>query len=188
MSANTCGYKVIVKGKKNACYAFFGSMPYFDEKIINSESGNEEEYTLKFQGYCNWTVDYNCGHWNGGIPVKLPEDYSEAEQEAENKYGYIIVQERSKMFKVEVWCNSVDLDDPMGYTYEHYINGERILDLCPDELVFEGYEEDMEDPDIEMVLDQINFMSPEEISEEFGVDLPKIKEILETAGINYGDE
>ena len=188
--ANTCGYKVIVKGKKNACYAFFGSMPYFDEKIINSESGTEEEYTLKFQGYCDWDVDSNCGPWNGGFPVILPENYLEAEQEAENKYEDIIVQERSKMFEVEVWCNSMDLDDPEFYTYEHYISGKPILDLCPDELEFEGQEE-MEndfDPEIEMVLEMIDSMSPEEIIEEYGVDPEKVKEILETAGINYEDE
>ena len=186
---NTSEYRVIVKGRKNACYAFYGSMSNIDEKGIGVESGDEEDYTLKFQGYCEWDVDSDCGPWDGDFPVTLPEDYLEAEREAEDKYRGIIVQERSKLFEVEVWCNSMDIDDPEFYTYEHYNSGKPVLDLCPEELEFEGQEEmENSDPEIEMVLDLINSISPEEISEEYGVDLDKVKEILETAGIDYEGE
>lgn len=47
-----------------------------------------------------------------------------AEALTEDDFWYNTVQERSKMFQVEVQCNSEDIDDPYGGYYEHYINGQ----------------------------------------------------------------
>jgi hypothetical protein len=140
--ANCCSYKVIVKGKKNACYAFFGSMPCMDGKQISREFGTDENYTVKFNGGCKWSVDAYCTPWQGNFPVKLPEDAKEACNEAWEKYRDKSVQERSKMFEVEVMCNSADIDDydpefGLGELYEHYINGEDVGGECPDDLVIE---------------------------------------------------
>lgn len=140
--ANICSYKVIVKGKKNACYAFFGSMPCYDDKYILEEEGTNESCTVRFDGNCKWSVDSYCNPWTGGFPVILPDDPDEAMEEAENKYWYNTVQERSKMFGVEVWCNSADVEDydPDEGPYqifEHYINGEPAGGECPEELVIE---------------------------------------------------
>ena len=120
--ANYCDYKVIVKGKKNACYAFFGSMSCCDSKWVIDESGTDDDYTLLFEGNCKWAVDAYCTPWDGPFPVELPKDYQEAYNEAEENYWYNTVRERSKMFNVEVLCNSADVEDYFedAEIYEHY--------------------------------------------------------------------
>jgi hypothetical protein len=156
--ANICQYKAKVKGKRNACYAFFGSMSCSDGKWINEENGTDDETILIFEGYCKWSVDCYCKPWKGAFPVEIPDNYNQAYEEAENKYWYHTVQERSKMFDVEVWCYSVDTDDPYAFLeglddiadeiladlgdmplglYEHYDSGKEIHDDCPEEIKFE---------------------------------------------------
>ena len=139
--ANCCGYKVIVKGKKSGCYAFFGSMSSMDYKDIVEESGTDECYTLRFEGDCKWYVDCYCNPWTGEVPVQLPEDADDAYQEGEDKYWYHTVRDRSAMFEVEVWCNSADIedyDDRPREIYEHYFCGQPRKSLCPDELRITG--------------------------------------------------
>jgi len=145
--ANCCEYKVIVKGKKNACYAFFGSMSCMDYKDIVSETGTDEDCILRFEGNCKWSVDSYCEPWNGTFPVDIPENYEEAYQLAENKFWYHTVEERSKMFEVEVFCNSADIEDyedePIEY-FEHYISGVYQYCECPVELRIGSGDEDEE--------------------------------------------
>lgn len=148
--ANYCDYKVIVKGKKNACYAFFGSMSCVEEKWIVEEDGTDTAYTIQFEGNCKWAVDAYCTPWDGEFPVILPEDADEAMAVAEEKYWYNTVKERSKMFEVEVWCNSADVEDydpNMGpfEIFEHYINGESVGGECPDELHIDDHDQDDDD-------------------------------------------
>ena len=66
------------KGKKNACYAFFGSMSCVEEKWIVEEGGTDEAYTVQFEGNCKWAVDAYCTPWDGEFPVILPENADEA--------------------------------------------------------------------------------------------------------------
>ena len=134
--ANICEYKVIVKGKKNACYAFFGSMPWMDYKDIVEEKEDNGVWTVKFEGDCKWSVDCYClDPWKGDTPVVLPEDPDEALSEAADKYYRQTVQERSEMFNVEVWCNSADIEDEdTRQVFEHYINGESVRVKRPAEL------------------------------------------------------
>ena len=114
--ANVCEYHIKVKGTKSSCYALFDSMNVLDDKWINEEHGTDSEYTMVFQGDCKWAVDY------GDTPLK----------------------EKSELFHVEVWCNSIDIDEPMGIFCEHYLLGEkdriRYADM-PDEIKMEEYEE-----------------------------------------------
>ena len=152
--ANYCEYNVIVKGRKNACYAFFGSMSCLDSKEIFDESGTDDDYTVKFNGNCKWSVDSYCTPWNGEFPVSLPEDADEAYEAGEELYWYNTVQERSKMFGVEVWCNSADVEDYTVHPFElfeHYLCGDDMgsdysgfneSGLCPDELRIYGIDED----------------------------------------------
>lgn len=150
--ANYCEYKVIVKGKKNGCYAFFGSTSCLDDKYVVEESGTDDEYIMRFEGNCKWAIDAYCTPWNGEFPVELPEDYEEAYQTGEDLYWYNTVYERSMMFGVEVICNSADVEDydpaegPCEL-YEHYKDGKPIWDECPPELRIKGYwdEEDCYD-------------------------------------------
>jgi hypothetical protein len=133
--ADYCDYKVIVKGKKNACYAFYGSMPCYDDKWIESKSGTDDDYTLYFQGNCKWAVDYSCGLYKGSLPIDLPENADAAYAMGENHYIGFTVKERSRMFNVEVLCNSADEEiGILGAFFEHYKNGEKINDECPEEL------------------------------------------------------
>ena len=132
--ANICKYKVIVKGRKNACYAFLGSMSVLDGKEIVEESGADMNYTLRFEGTCKWAVDAYCTPWDGEFPVILPEDADEAMAVAEEKYWYNTVKERSKMFEVEVLCNSADIDESICEEFEHYSNGISVPGECPEEL------------------------------------------------------
>ena len=140
--ANICEYKVKVKGMKNACYAFFGSMSAMDYKDMDKQSGSGLNFELVFSGNCKWSVDFNCKKWNGDFPVEIPADADDAFLEAQNKYWYYTVQERSKMFEVEVWCNSCDTDgEPDIAIYEHYKNGEPVTDELPSELKIDGTSE-----------------------------------------------
>lgn len=132
--ANICKYKVIVKGRKNACYAFMGSMSTLDNKWVEEESGSDDDYTLRFEGDCKWSVDSYCQPWEGECPVELPEDAEDAQYEAEEKYWYKTVRDRSRMFAVEVLCNSADVDYPVQEYFEHYISGEDVGGDCPEEL------------------------------------------------------
>lgn len=144
--ANICEYKVIVKGRKNACYAFFGSMSCLDDKWIAEETGTQEQCTIRLEGNCKWAVDAYCRPWEGETPVVLPEDAENAMTEGENKYWYYTVRDRSRMFGVEVWCNSADIEDydpDLGpcEVFEHYICGENAGGFCPEALRIQAEEE-----------------------------------------------
>lgn len=132
--ANVCEYKITVKGKKNACYAFFGSMSVLDCKLIEAKSGTDDDYSMTIHGDCQWAVDWQCTPWSGAYPVSLPEDANAAMNLAEEQYWYKTVRDRSKMFGVEVLCNSADKDDGGVEIFQHYRCGEDIGGECPDEL------------------------------------------------------
>jgi len=140
--ANSCEYHVIVKGKRNNCYAFYGSMSALDYKEIDWEEGTDNNYEMKFSGNCKWSVDSYCSDkYEGPFPAFIPEDYLEAEDYAEDHYWYNTVELRSKMFDVEVKCNSADIEyDPENIEnyYEHWKSGEKLGGKCPDELYIES--------------------------------------------------
>lgn len=104
--ANRCMYKMVVRGKKNACYAFYaGQLHYVQD--INYEGGSDENYKIRFSGECKWTVDSYCVRYDGE-PVELPEDCDEAMKYAK-EVGNINVEGRAKMYSVSVIYNSTDL-------------------------------------------------------------------------------
>ena len=162
--ANICDYKIKVKGKKNACYAFFGSMPCYGDKWIESESGTLDDYTIVIKGDCKWGVNCYARHWDGEYPVHIPEDPQAACQEGEDKYWYYFLIDKSQMFNVEIWCNSIgededidiyeeleyldslsgdeaDIPEPLHipglFCYEHYLNGNEVDDVvnAPEEII-----------------------------------------------------
>ena len=145
--ANYCDYKVIVKGRRNACYAFFGSMSCLDDKSIVEETGTDAACTLRFAGNCKWSVDAYCAPWDGPCPVALPDNAFDAMALAEEKYHYHTVQSRSRMFAVEVLCNSADVEDydpDLGpyQIFEHYLCGQPADGDCPEVLRIRPDEED----------------------------------------------
>ena len=125
--ANICEYNVLVKGKKNGCYAFYGSMPVLDDIQILEEKGTDDNYEMRFNGDCKWSVDSYCTTRKENGPVSdLPEDYEEAYDYGQDRWGFT-VQDRSEMYDVEVYCNSADVedyDDEPYQIFEHYIKGE----------------------------------------------------------------
>lgn len=49
-----CEYKAIIKGKKNACYAFMGSMPAFEGVAVYVEKGSDAEYYIRIGSECKY--------------------------------------------------------------------------------------------------------------------------------------
>ena len=141
--ANICKYHIKVKGAKNACYALFGGMNVLDDKWIEEEHGTDSDYTMVFQGDCKWAVDMYTEPYDNPTEIPIP-DGSDAAEEFGNDFRGVTLKDKSKLFHVEVWCNSVDIDDPMGISCEHYLFGEidhiRYADM-PDEIKMEEYEE-----------------------------------------------
>lgn len=143
--ANFCEYNIIVKGKKNACYAFLGSMTAVEEITIHEESGTYDDYVIRFNGCCKGGVDAYCDIRAEEYPIVLPEDFKEAYAEAQSKYMNKSVQDRSKMFNVEVLCNSADVDDydpeyGPNEMFDHYINGVQVFGgKRPKELRISGW-------------------------------------------------
>lgn len=108
--ANKCRYKMIVKGERDACYAFYSGQ-YCYSQGIDYENGSDEEYELVFSGECKWSVDYGCRS----------------------------IQKRSEMYDIEVMCNSCDIDgDSETASYVHYSNGLPVASEIPEELQFKG--------------------------------------------------
>lgn len=131
--ANDCYYKMIVKGKKNACYAFMGGQHRYYQDI-EREEGTNEDYEIMFSGSCKWTVDQYTEDYTGKTPVEIPDDPEKAEEEAGNNAGYNI-RSRSAMYNVEVMCNSHD-EFESDCQYEHYKNGRPVASDVPEELRF----------------------------------------------------
>ena len=153
-------YKIMVKGPRNACYAFMGSTKSIEEPKIISETVNDKETILVFYVKNHFPIDMYCKDFTDNKPVALPDDKDVAFQEAKNKYWHYVLRERSEMFNVEVWCNGgstevcdnaitgalydgeitvEDLKDYIfdPYIYEHYNCGNVIYDTCSDEVKIE---------------------------------------------------
>lgn len=56
--ANYCDYKGILKGPKNACYGAFGYLEAYDDKQIVQEFSTPDNYTLRFEGNCKWSMQH----------------------------------------------------------------------------------------------------------------------------------
>lgn len=140
--ADDCNYKIIVKGKKNACFAFYHSTnAYIDAKDIVEENGTDDDYALCFEGSCRGGLDAYCTPIRNAKPVKIPENIEEIEDFAMNYLG-ITPKSRSKVFEVEILCNwYIDgyEEEPGCRGFEHYLNGEKVKGRCPKELKFEFY-------------------------------------------------
>ena len=140
--ADLCEYKFIIKGKKNACYAFFGSQIYADEKEIVKESGTDENYTLCFCGDCKWAPNFSDNDWNTEAPIVIPEDPIEAMEQMDcMDYG---VPSRSKAFQVEVigcWSPEEEFVEYFHYINGEYKNDEDLIESSFDDDFDEGFEE-----------------------------------------------
>lgn len=145
--ANLCKFKIIVKGRANACAAFYTSTPSYGLTIVE-ERGTEDDHYLRFEGSCKWAVDYCSKKWDGPCPVTLPAGIREAGAKAMRDYSDYSMQDRSRMFRVEVLCNSADLDNYDGAYFVHYKNGATIFDKAPEELAIRAeycFDEEQED-------------------------------------------
>ena len=121
--ANICVYKIQVCGKKNACYALFGSINMLEDKEILEESGTDDEYLLAFKSACKWSVDQYTEQDDSPKAEDIPENEDDAIKYGE-RYTGVPLSDKSRIFDVEVWCNSIDIDDPVELYNNHYIAGE----------------------------------------------------------------
>lgn len=129
--ANICLYKVKVKGRKKVCYKLIDMMPLYSyEKIIISEEGTDDDFTLVFSGDCKWGMNYRT------VPLENPAPLSEAEIDAieDGRYWGVNLCEKSILLQCEIFCNSKDIDDSCYSVYEHYDKGKTVDDECPKEL------------------------------------------------------
>lgn len=142
--ADICDFKVIVKGKKNACYAFYYSTKYLEYKEILDESGTDDSYNLFFEGSCKWGMDMYCVPEDNPQPVEIPEDFDELEDFGIGYYSST-VKDRAVLFGLEVLCNwTVEgYEEELGEgNFEHYKGAEEIYDECPQKLLFDCYDGD----------------------------------------------
>ena len=153
-------YKIMVKGLRNACYAFMGSTKAIDEPKIIYETVDDKETIIVFYVKNHFPIDMYCKNFTGDKPITFPNYKYVAFQESKSKYFHYTVQERSTMFNVEVWWNGgstevcdnaiagalydgdIKLEDLKDYIfdpyiYEHYNCGNVIYDTCPDEVKIE---------------------------------------------------
>lgn len=139
--ANICEYHILVRGRRNACHALFGGQSVLDEKWITNESGSDEDCSLVFQGTCKWYVDAYTSPYLGSPELTIPADPQDAELFGEGFWG-VSLQEKSRLFDVEVWCNSIDIDSPVAIFSNHYICGESndvSYEDMPQEIVLPHY-------------------------------------------------
>ena len=144
--ANICSYRIQVKGKKQACYAFYGSIPVLDSKSILNESEDGDDYMIQFEGDCKWDVDMYT-HSDEESPVfalsDLPEDCDEAFDFGLD-YWDISLRSKSRIFNVDVICNSIDIDEPIYMNTLHYDCGD-VFEMAyldtPEEIRQSDYED-----------------------------------------------
>ena len=183
--ANICRYTVVVKGKQNACYALLGSMNQLDDSDITEEYGDDDCYTIEFEGECKHSVDAYCSPWDGDFPVDLPEDPDDAMDEAAELYSGYTLKDRSRMFGVDVFCSSM-YEDAYWPEEVHYVNGANFNDSLADNKVLESIQE----PDYESLFKDYDSLEvyPKESMKYFYVsfDNPIFQEILHK--YNYSSE
>lgn len=135
--ANLCEFKMIVKGKKNACFAFVASTVCSDEPYIADQHGTEDVYYVFLEGAWNWGPDMYEKNWTKSCPVALPDDCEKAAKLAADEYSDYTIKSRSRMFQVEVEYNYAVEDRPWYATHIHLRSGTRLDTYCPDELRLE---------------------------------------------------
>ena len=176
--ADICEYKAKVVGKKNACYATFGSFPFMDSKTIEKEYGTETDYTLFLHGYCKWTVDQYASDYDGPKDIVIPEDPDEAAKFGAEYHG-TTVRSCSELFNVEIWCNSADIDAPDGVFSEHYISGESDDSITYKEMPREIEMDEYQLPGTIFEMYYGEDMSVEEIAEALDLDEEYVRSVLD---------
>ena len=133
--ANYCGYKGIIKGPKNACYGAFGCLEAYDDKQIVQGVGTPENYTLRFEGNCKWSMQHYAKPWTGSWQYQIPEDPMDALMYAEENHD-LRLADISRLYQVELLCNWGAFETDNRTTFEHYVLGKKVISYCPDDLRF----------------------------------------------------
>ena len=150
--ANICEYKVYVKGKKTACYAFLGAMPQLEDYEILMRKESPEsgvEFGLSFVCCCKWAVDAYTHEDNETSVVKsedIPTDITEAIKFGEKFYP-VNLRSKSRILDVEVYCVSIDLDDPIELYADYIVSG--VTDYTVE---YEDFPEEIKMPEYEKLL------------------------------------
>lgn len=133
--ANYCDYKGIIKGLKNACYGAFGCLEAYDDKQIVQGVGTPENYMLRFEGNCKWSMQHYAKPWTGSWQYQIPEDPMDALMYAEENHD-LRLADISRLYQVELLCNWGAFETDNRTTFEHYVLGKKVISYCPDDLRF----------------------------------------------------
>lgn len=133
--ANYCDYKGIIKGPKNACYGAFGCLEAYDDKQIVQGVSTPENYTLRFEGNCKWSMQHYAKPWTGSWQYQIPEDPMDALMYAEENHD-LRLADISRLYQVELLCNWGAFETDNRTTFEHYVLGKKVISYCPDNLRF----------------------------------------------------
>ena len=129
--ANICNYRAIIKGKKENCYAFAGALPVYNNSGIEKEIEGRV-FELWYKGDCKWSVDQYASENLNIKKLTVPEDVDEAFEFGE-EYRDLPVEQKSKLFGVEVWLAECDIDDYYGVYQRHFKKGVEDDDILDDE-------------------------------------------------------
>jgi len=125
----TFTYKILVRGQKNSCYAFYGSLPCcYKKKIAKVTKINNKYVEMLITGCAKKHIDqiYHNKKYDYEMPILLPDNYKKAEQNACSEYIEYCLQSKSKMFSVEVFATSINGKYSEDYQRSYYYNGENL--------------------------------------------------------------
>lgn len=146
--ANICAYRMQVKGDKRACLAFFGSVPVLDDKYILDQRETKDGYIIQFAGDCKWAVDMYTKDDDDMPAINLsdiPDDEEGAIAFGDDYWG-VSMKSKSRIFDVEVYSNSCDIDECYYMNSAYYVNGEECAvdyDKTPEGIRLVDYEDEI---------------------------------------------
>lgn len=205
-------YKIIVKGKKPACYAFAGALPCAEKKDWKVISESSEDYVLYICGDCICDINNAGNAWDSNDPILLSDDIGAAFKDGQDKFLNVGIQGCSKALGVEIWCNSFIWNGARGQSYSHYRLGVPSFDECPAEIKFDlaescitektsdavpviykpGEEPASIKPKLDRVLEKLNQAYPDKIVVSFNSLHKKLAEntrnIARTLGYENADD
>lgn len=128
--ANVCTFHMVVRGSREACVKLFseGMRQCYDACIIH-EYGTDEEYTMRIDGECRWSVKNSF----------ISDDCEDG------SFINKTLEEKSRILQLEVEIVGYDIGEPEWLDHYHYKNGECLRESCPPLYFFaaelEEYEE-----------------------------------------------
>lgn len=120
--ANFCEYHVIIRGKKNNCYAFAGALPLLEAPVFEREVDYGDYFEIWISASCKWTVRAYLNEPND-LFVEVPEDPQEAYVYGVNNLNGVSYTALTKKLDLDVRFAECDIDDYYGVVQYHFNKG-----------------------------------------------------------------